>query len=218
MYATLRISSPKPSLNDSEIKRVTKTKSLGVIVDEGLNWEDQFSKVKGKINGGLKSLKKLKNLISQPKLDHVYRALIESHLRYANAIWGSLPKSQLNTLQRLQDRARSIIEKARLKDNWSNNWLTVEQLIKFDRSVMTYKIISRQCPASLWDKYHHRIQHSKYRTRNSRELQIPRNNLEYVKKDFHYSALKAWNDIPINIRELPTLSKFKKQLKSYYSC
>ena len=147
-------------LNDSEIKRVTKTKSLGVMVDEGLNWEDQFDKVKGKINGGLKSLKKLKNLISQSQLDHVYRALIKSHLRYANVIWGSLPKSKLNTLQRLQDRARSVIEKARLKDNWSHNWLTVEQLTKFDRSVMTYKIISRQCPESLWDKYHHRTQHS----------------------------------------------------------
>ena len=87
-----------------------------------------------------------------------------------------------------------------------------------DRSVMTYKIISKQCPESLWHKYDHRTQHSNYRTRNCRDLQIPRNNLEYVKKGFHYSALKAWNEIPINIRELPTLSKFKKQLKSYYTC
>ena len=80
------------NLNDSEIKRVAKTKSLGVMVDEGLNWDDQFSKVKGKISGSLKSLKELKNLISQSQLDHVYRALIESYLRYANVIWGSLPK------------------------------------------------------------------------------------------------------------------------------
>ena len=27
-------------LNDSEIKQVVKTKSLGVMVDEGLNWDD----------------------------------------------------------------------------------------------------------------------------------------------------------------------------------
>ena len=84
-------------------------------MDEGLNWDDQISKAKGKINGGLKSLKKLKNFISQSKLEHVYCALIEIHLRYANDIWGSRPKSKLNTLQRLQDRARSIIDKARLK-------------------------------------------------------------------------------------------------------
>ena len=56
------------NLNDSEIKRVAKTKSLGVMVDEGLNWDDQFSKVKGRISGGLKSLKKLKNLFHNPSL------------------------------------------------------------------------------------------------------------------------------------------------------
>ena len=53
------------NLNDSEIKRVAKTKSLGMMVDEGLNWDDQFSKVKGRISSGLKSLRKLKYLTSQ---------------------------------------------------------------------------------------------------------------------------------------------------------
>ena len=32
---------PPLELNDSEIKRVEKTKSLGVIIDEGLKWKDQ---------------------------------------------------------------------------------------------------------------------------------------------------------------------------------
>ena len=68
-----------------------------------------------------------------------------------------------------------------------------------------YKIISRQCPKSLWDKYHHRTPHSNCTTRNCRDLQIPRNNRDYVKKGFHCSTLEAWNDIPINVRELPTL-------------
>ena len=100
---------------------------------------------------------------------------------------------------------------------WSHNWLTVEQLIKFDRPVMTYKIINRPCPESLWDKYHQRTQLSNHITRNCRDLQIPRNNLEYVKKGFHYSALKAWNDIPIGIGELPTLSRFKNQKSNVIS-
>ena len=80
------------NLNDSEIKRVAKTKSLRVVVDERLNWDHQFNKVKGKVSCGLQSLKKLQNLLSQPQLDHVYHALVESHLRYANVIWGVFQK------------------------------------------------------------------------------------------------------------------------------
>ena len=52
--------------------------------------------------------------------------------------------------------------------------------------------------------------HSNYYTRNCKDIKIPRYNLEYVKKGFHYSALTVWNSIPITIRELPTLPQFKK--------
>ena len=45
-------------LNKSEIKRAKKTKSLEVIVDGGLNWEQHFKIVIGKVRGGLASLKK----------------------------------------------------------------------------------------------------------------------------------------------------------------
>ena len=46
----------------------------------------------------------------------------------------------MESLQRFQDRAISIIDTARIKDDWSKNFLQVKQLIRFDRSVMTYKI------------------------------------------------------------------------------
>ena len=42
-----KISSHRPlTLNGSEIKQVKETKSLGIIVDEGLNWRGQFKKLK----------------------------------------------------------------------------------------------------------------------------------------------------------------------------
>ena len=101
---TINISNPLTT-NGTDIKRVTKTKSLGVVVDESLSWHEQYKIVKGKIYGGLSSLKKLKNMISKTKPCSVYYAIVESHLRYANEVWDSLPKTKLDTLQRLQGRA-----------------------------------------------------------------------------------------------------------------
>ena len=68
---------PPLKLNDSEIKRVEKAKSLGVIVDEGL----KYKSLTGKLVGGLSSLKKLKDVLPRSKLCDVYHALFESHLR-----------------------------------------------------------------------------------------------------------------------------------------
>jgi len=100
-------------LNDSDIEEVTNTKSLGIIVDEGLNWERQYKTVNNKNLGGLQSLRRLKSILPQPSLNYVYRALIESHIRYADVIW-----AKIEFLQRLQDRTVSIIHTSRIKDNW----------------------------------------------------------------------------------------------------
>ena len=48
-----------------------------------------------------------------------------------------------------------------------------------------------------------------------KNLQIPKYNLEYSKKIFSYIALKVLNEIPIEIRELPTLHRHRKQVKDY---
>ena len=146
---------------------------------------------------------------------NVYRALVESHIRYADVIWGSVSNSKMESLRRFQDRAISIIDTARIKDDWAKNFLQVKQLITFDRSVMTYKIMNRLCPENLWNKFQRRSHYSNYNTRFCENLQIPKYNLEYSKKRFSYTALKAWNEIPMNIRELPTLYQYKKQLKSH---
>ena len=67
----------------------------------------------------------------------------------------------------------------------------------------------------LWNKFQPRSRYSNYNTRFCENLQIPKYNLEYSTKRFSYTALKAWNEIPMNIRELPTFYQYKKQLKSH---
>ena len=111
------ISSHEPLvLNGSAIKHVKQTKSLGIIIDEGLNWNEQFRKVKGKVSGGLWSLKKLMKIVPQSQLVNIYHALVKSHLRYADVLWSSLSSTKVEALQRLQTRTHSIIERVKIKD------------------------------------------------------------------------------------------------------
>ena len=167
-------------LNNCDIKRVDKAKSLRVIINEKLNWHEQFKRTKSKISGGPAAQKNLKIVISQSQL--------------CNVIWGSLSETKIAVLQRLQDRAYSIITDARIKYSWSASWLNVENLFRYDRNVMIYKIMNRLCPENPWDKYQLRSFHSTYNMRHCKDLQIPRYKTQFAKKGFHYSALKCWND------------------------
>ena len=50
-------------VGEDEIKRVRKTKYLGLTIDETLSWNQQYKIVKGKLKGGLDSIRKLRQLI-----------------------------------------------------------------------------------------------------------------------------------------------------------
>ena len=44
-----------------------------------------------------------------------------------------------------------------MKDNWSCDWLSIENIIRFDRSVMAYKILNKQSPENLWGTFQQRF-------------------------------------------------------------
>ena len=137
----------------------------------------------------------------QTELDQVYWALLESHLRYYNNIWGSLSNAKLYNLQGMQNRACTLIESSRLKDGWRCTGLSVSSLIEYDRAIMIYKITNDLCPDSLKGRFLTRSQLSKYPLRNSLDIDVPRQNFESSKRSVHYSAAKAWSKIPLNIRQ-----------------
>ena len=73
---------------------MSSTKSLGVMVDDYLNRDDQFKIVKSKLCGGLASLKKLKNILPHSKLGSVYFPIVESHI-HSDKIWAVFQQEKL---------------------------------------------------------------------------------------------------------------------------
>ena len=129
---TLNISNPL-TIDGSDIKPVTKTKLLGVTVDENLSCNEQYKIVKEKIRAGLVSLKKLKNFL--PKQNSVVSTMPLSKTIYAMPMKFGVTFQQLcliplNFCETGQDRARTTIENARLKDNCLCDWLGIGNSIQ----------------------------------------------------------------------------------------
>ena len=95
------------------------------------------------------------------------------------------------------------------------NWLSVINFIYNDKAGMTYKILNELCPGSIHGQFTMRSQISVYETRNFHDISIPGQNLEFSKRSLHYSAAKMWNEIPLQIRNSPTIFAFKRKLKEY---
>jgi len=136
------------------------------------------------------ALKRLKSILPQSQLSIVYYALVESQLRYGDVVWGSFSRTKLAAFQRLQARALKIIRNAKIKDTLSCPGMNVENIICFDRNVLTYKIIHKLCPRSFLEKYKPRSSFSSYNARNSQNLHIPKHKTERYKKAFITQLLR----------------------------
>ena len=103
---------------------------------------------------------------------------------YAKVVWGALSNTKLSNLQRYQDRALELIESSKIKNAYIKNILNVNQLLTFDRAVMTFKIVNKLCPEGLQNKFIERYALSKYNTRNMKDLHVQKLKLEHTKKSF----------------------------------
>ena len=77
---------PKIELGEAEIKRVDKSKTLGVIIDEHLTWKNQVDSIRKKVSKGIAMLHRMKEYVSISTLIKVYNAIILSHFDYCSLV------------------------------------------------------------------------------------------------------------------------------------
>ena len=78
---------PIVKLGDSTIKRVNKSKTLGVIVEEHLSWNDQIQSFVSKSSKGIGMIRRIKKFVPQSTLLKVYNAIVLSHFDYCSLVW-----------------------------------------------------------------------------------------------------------------------------------
>ena len=59
---------PRPEINGAPIDQVANAKSLGVIIDDNLNWSSHIDKLTKKIASGIGAIKRVRHLVPQATL------------------------------------------------------------------------------------------------------------------------------------------------------
>ena len=60
------------------LEEVTSVKSLGIFIDENLQWQIKRSSINKKIASGIGAIKKIRYFVSTPSLNCIYNALMPS--------------------------------------------------------------------------------------------------------------------------------------------
>ena len=83
--------------------------SLGVQIDESLNWRPHIHTISKKISAGIAILRRVSHFIPFDTRVNMYNALVMPYFNYCGAVWGNINKGLADKLQKLQNRAARIL-------------------------------------------------------------------------------------------------------------
>ena len=100
---------PSLSINNVPITHSHCSKSLSVLIDGNLAWENHVDDKSTKIASGIGAIKRINHCLPLTVLHDVYYGLVQSHFDYCSMVWGSCRKTLRDKLQRLQNRAARVL-------------------------------------------------------------------------------------------------------------
>ena len=111
LFSNKKIIQPNVTIeiNGQPITCVTKTKFLGVIIDNKLTWKEHISYICGKVAKGIWIISKVRKYLNKNTLLDLYNSFIYPYRTYCNQVWGLSCQSYMNALVKLQKRAIRII-------------------------------------------------------------------------------------------------------------
>ena len=200
--------------NNYAIKECKSFKYLGLMVDNNLKFDIHVDYIKKKIQKRIGAMYRGSSLLPVKYRKMFANSLILPHFDYLDTIYGRASKTKLHELDVLYKKVAKIalgVEKTESSINVYKDmkWLPLHFRRQVHLSSYMLKILNGQSPSNFINKF-------KFISGGSRDgancnLYTPKSkNL----KNFYYLGAKAWNSLPIDLRNMSDRKVFGKNFKS----
>lgn len=206
------------TINGETIKRSSHEKYLGLWVDDKLTWKLHIDHVKTKLISLLRALRKVTKCIPKKVCLIIYSFLVKSNLEYLIEVWGSAAKSNLNPLQRIQNKIIKVLFNypylyPTKKLYEKTNLLNLKQLYTYYTCILIKKITKNSVQSNI--QLHKKTITYNTRSKNKFQLMTARARTNYGKKTILVEGAQLFNDLPEDIKKCDNINIFKSKLKKH---
>lgn len=215
----------KPSIfiDGCQIPESTLARNLGLLLDNGLKFEEHIKSKIGKCYGALKQLYKIREFLSVPIRHRLTDALVLSHLDYCDIVYGPcLYKKTENKIQRVQNSCirfcHTVPPRSHITPYLNSfNILKMSNRRKLKLNTLVFKLRQTSNPSYLSDK----LNWNDRKENTARSIRYPllqlsmRCRLTLFAGSFRFAATKCWNDLPPPLRKLKSLPAFKRKCRQW---
>lgn len=189
-------------MNGYPLRRAQDTKYLGVIYDYNIKWDKHVQNIVNKTKYLVYIFYKLKQVLSKRQLLQIYYGLFHSVATYGIIGWGGIYNTHFDSLCRLQNKLCKIIG---LEEDDPDRPLTLRKIFVLKAILYQYEELKQE------------YVNKNIRTR-IRSIQLPKTNLTIGQRGYKYYAIRYFNALPNNLKNLHVSSKtLKYKIKSELS-
>ncbi len=210
------------SILNNSISPSKTAKNLGVTLDQDFNFTCHVNQTIRTCNYHIREIRRIRHLLDMDSAISIANALVSSRLDYCNSLLYGLPKKQIYKLQLVQNSLARVVTRSpkkytsctRLREQL--HWLPINSRIHFKINVLVFKALIHNNPPSL--AKHLSIRDVPIYLRSTEGIVLNHGRLcrSFGKRSFSAYAPQVWNSLPAQIRNCPTVSTFRKALKTYY--
>ena len=206
----------KLNIRDNELEVVQKTKYLGLQIDNSLDWKEHVKTVSSKVSRAIGYLKHAKSFLPEETLRTMYTGIVEPHFRYCCSVWGCCGVTEINQLQKLQNRAARIVTGSSFDTPGQPlikrlGWKTIDELIASESNIMVFKSLHELAPQYMCNLFTKTSQLTSRNLRNTAtDLRLPKKNSKNGQKCFSFRGAKSWNGLSAESKLASSLNSFKQ--------
>lgn len=197
------------NINNNIIEPSQTCSLLGIELDININWKEHVSKIVAKISSFSYVLGTLRKILNTESVIAAYYGYVYSIIKYGIIFWGNSVNAKDVFI--IQKRCiRKITNSDRL-DSCRPMFKNLKILTVTDIYIMELCMLVR----SSTDKFPLKNSTHKYATRLTENLLIPQANKTIFQKGPYYMAIKVYNNLPHNIKQIQDTHKFKSSLNTF---
>jgi hypothetical protein len=204
-------------LRGTALSRVTSANFLGLIIDDKLTFKPHIDLLVGKLCKSIGIMRKIAPFVPCSVLRNLYFSLIYPYIMYGIAAWGGCGSTQLNRVKSIQSRALSLFPGNKEEKCKINRLLNIDDIYNYFVLVKFYKCYVAGMHEHFFVKILSNKPSHSYSTRfrDNNMINLPSFSKSKCQSSFIFKGTALWNALPIHLKEIKTLSPFKKRLMDY---
>ena len=212
-------------LGEDKLQDVECCDYLGLKIDKNLTWNKYVNSLCNQLSSKVWFLSRLRKFLPFESLVQIYKSYIQPKIDYAITVWGYCNESNMNKIQRMQNRAvRAIYNNYDYVNVRGTelvsimNVMNVRQRRDYFMSLLVFKCLHGLAPEYLCNEIIMAIEARDRLGRNVNEndLYVPYVDVNCTKNAFSHRGPLLWNNLENHMKECTNINDFKSKAKAYF--